>query len=273
MLEIEMEAVMHRPVVFDLRMYKLNEDAANRAVVRGEVDFQKLSALTYVLAKESQPGLQALALEKRDREAVIFARKELGITDLSQVAGFRAVFAHTNSVISFLAKAHLARKRIFATNLKEYRNLERRFGLPDWVRQPNAPDHSGDDADLDANAHIDVLRQVLANASDVGVCPRLLFEMNKHRGQGLVELHSYPIPYDVHVAKPGLDAAVAEAFRRSIRSMRGRQSKVVLAGLARIAVIGYEPATEADFAELRSMQTNEIARFERGVSPQRNSDQ
>ena len=56
--------------------------------------------------------------ERTQKDAVIFAAKESGITNLAQVAGHRVAFGAANSTISFWAKVHLAQAGVHGTNLQ-----------------------------------------------------------------------------------------------------------------------------------------------------------
>ena len=117
------------------------------------------------------------------------------------------------------------------------------------------------DSDNDGYAHNEVMRQVLANAFDVGESQRRHFELNRHRGQGLVELHKFPVVPDVVVARPGLSAKLVEAFRRSLFSLTGEREHLLLNRLKN-AHRGFAPADDREYDELRAMLTNELRRFE-----------
>ena len=255
-LEERMEAILGHPVLLDLRLYK-HSLAGNRSpVTLGEVDFQRLGPVRYMQARENMPQLQPVVCELPDKEGVVFARKELNITNLMQVAGHRMAFADTNSTISFLTKVHLARAGVTAEDLSKIGYLD-----ASTLRTARLTGSQGavDENDQDLYAHKEVLRCVLVNDYDVGEASRSHFEIQKHRG--LVELYAFQVPPDVIVARPGLNARLVDAFRRSLCSLRSRHERKLL-GRLKSSLQGYHDANDEDFQQLRSMRTNEVQRFD-----------
>src|SRR6266446_2526065 len=98
-----MEKALHRAVLIDLRLSKSEANSIGEAA-RGELGVERVGAFLYVLSKQTTP-----VRERGQKEAVIFASKDSGITNLAGIAGKRVAFGGTNSAISFWAKIHLAR--------------------------------------------------------------------------------------------------------------------------------------------------------------------
>ena len=257
-LEKRMENVCGHPVFIDLRLYKFNGDGGQAPVTLGEVDFQRLGPLRYVQARSSQPEIELVAQEVLVKDGVIFARKELGLTQLSQIGGRRVAFAHTNATISFLAKVSMARAGWTARDFSAVGRLVSPVGTTPPTSVKTKPDA---DSDNDGYAHNEVMRQVLANAFDVGESQRRHFELNKHRGKGLVELAKFPVVPDVIVARPGLSTNLVEAFRRSLFSLTSKHEHLLLNRLKN-AHRGFASGQDRDYDELRTMLTNEVRRFE-----------
>jgi tRNA A-37 threonylcarbamoyl transferase component Bud32/ABC-type phosphate/phosphonate transport system substrate-binding protein len=265
-IEERMEKLCGRSVFIDLRLYKFSGDGGQAPVTLGEVDFQRLGPVRFIQASRAQPGLELIVREILPKEGVIFARKELGITDLSQVSGLRVAFAHTNSTISFLSKVHLKRAGLSAGHFSMVSNLV----VIRWSRDLSSPKGSGR-ADLenesDGYAHREVMQHVQEGLFDIGEGPRRYFDMNKNRKKGLVELRSFPVVADVVVAKAGLSAELIDAFRQSLLSLRSKHEHELLSRLKH-DLKGYAQVNDRDYDDLRSMLTNEVARFESSAPPQ-----
>ncbi|MBI3869556.1 MAG: protein kinase [Verrucomicrobia bacterium] len=265
-IEGKMEAILHRPVVFDLRLYKMSM-GPSQPVVRNETDFQRMGSLAYIRAKEAAPGIQAVLRELLDREAVIFARKPLGISTLSQVKGHRVAFAHTNSTLSFLAKVHLARAGVTASQLSLYTNLA--YVDPMYIGSAKDNPSSRPEGEMDAEglAHKAVVRAVLRGDYDVGEIQARYFENYRYKRGELLELASFQVPSDVHVASAGLSPIIVKAFQEAMTSLKSSQEKKMLARLQTSVIQGFQIATDRDYDEMRSMIRNEWLQFETGVAP------
>jgi ABC-type phosphate/phosphonate transport system substrate-binding protein/tRNA A-37 threonylcarbamoyl transferase component Bud32 len=268
LLEERMEELLGHPVLFDLRLYKYSRAGTQAPVTLGEVDFQRLGPLRYVQARQTLSELQLLVRETQDKQGVVFARKDAGVSNVAQVAGRRVAFADTNSTISFLTKVHLARAGVTASDLSRIGHLDVSASRATVALASNSQAARNDNNDPDVYPHREVLRRVLANEYDVGESARHHFELHKHRSAGLVELLAFPVPPDVIVARAGLDPRLVEAFRHSLSSLRSKRERTLL-GRLKPGLEGYQPANDADFDELRSMLTNEFRRFESAAPRER----
>ena len=264
-LEGRMEKALHRPVFINLRLYKSETDAT-RDTARDKLDVQRMSAMVYVLSKELAPGLEPVVREHSRRQAVIFASKRSGITNLLQVAGQRVAFGQTNSTISFWAKVWLMRAGIRAGQLKSAVHLS---GTRQ-DRDPNPARPKGsEDRDSETQAHKRAIEAVYLGQADVGAAPRRQFELNRYRRGGLVELCDYPVTSDAYVSRPGFDTNVLQALRQSLVSFQGQPDKKLLAKLTQyVPIEGFDPITDDDFNDIRSAAKNELTEFERGAANQ-----
>jgi ABC-type phosphate/phosphonate transport system substrate-binding protein len=261
-LEQRMERVLRRPVLIDLRLYKSQVNSV-RDAARGELDVQRMGALFYVLSQRSYPGLEPVVLERSQTEAVIFARKDSGITNLAAVSGKRVAFGQTNSTISFWAKVHLAQAGIRASQLQSIVHLN--GTNPGRAEDPSRPIGS-EDRDSEIQAHKRVIEEVFRGRADVGEAPRRQFELARYKRQGLVPLHLYRFSSEVYVARPGLDPDVVRALREAFVSYHGPADEKLLAQLRRNVLLeGFERASDRDFDDIRRAQGNEVAEFERGA--------
>jgi serine/threonine protein kinase/ABC-type phosphate/phosphonate transport system substrate-binding protein len=250
-VEERMAKTLGSDVAFDLRLYKLTGGAVQRPVAEGKVDFQRMGPVAYLRAEQAGVGLTPIVHELCDKEAVIFARKDSGIHNLPKVVGHSVAFGHTNSPLSCLAKYHLATNGIVPATLRSFANIERM----------DSP-HAQGTGDSDYHAHKEVLKKVQAGEFDVGVVQRRHFESNRHRGRGLVELHSYKVPPDVLVAKPGLAANVIAAFRNALVSLKSDDDVALLEQIESPQVTGFVAITNGYFDSLRYALTNLVVQFD-----------
>lgn len=258
-LESRMTRTLGRQVFLSLQLYKAGSWASLLGE-RDEADVQRMSYLTYVRLRQTDPAITPLAQDRMSAEFVIFARAGLGVTNLAQAAGRTALFAHTNSVGSFLAKVCLAQAGICATNFKFIKNL----GSPVFGTPPVPESRDASDEDIENYAHKAVIEKVLNGEYAIGVAPKRHFD-KKNRGRGiLVELAKFSSPPDVYVAKSGLDPNIMRVFQASLVSLR---DKAMLGKMRRYMIHGLEPITDGDFDKFRGLITNEWVFFKTGRWP------
>jgi ABC-type phosphate/phosphonate transport system substrate-binding protein len=261
-LERRMEKALHRAVLIDLRLSK-SEANSVRDTARGELDVQRIGAYLYVLSKQASPGLEPIARERGRKDAVVFASKDSGITNLVGLAGKRFAFGETNSVMSFWAKVHLVRAGIRGSNLQSYVHINA-------ANRGRDEDASGSklsqDRDAEIQSHKRVIQEVLLGRADAGEAPRRHFELSRYKRHGLVPLLVYPVTSDIYVARPGLDPEVARALRECLLSFQGQSDQEYLEPLGHnVLTEGFDPVTDQDFDDLRLAMQNELVEFEGGA--------
>ena len=243
-IEARMETDLGRPVAFNLRLQKHRPDVAAPSINK-EADFQRLGPLAYISAAEAAPGLQLLVQECASKDGAIFARKELGITNLAEIKGLRVAFGHSNSIESFEAKRQMALANITARDLQTYRHLD--------------PPRTMDVIDSESQyAHDVVIQAVVSNRFDVGDARWHHFKQNSYRG--LVELLRFKVPPRVYVARPGLNPAIAAAFSNSLLTLKKPEEIAALRELFDLPTANFAPVTNLN--HIYSALTNEIRRFE-----------
>jgi serine/threonine protein kinase len=268
-LEAQMTEYLGRQVRFDLRLSK-DRSWATPAVLRRDADIQSMSQLAYVRLKGLSPDLQPIVFwGNNDPEAVIFTRADLKLGGLGEVAGRSVLFAHTNSIVSFMAKVHLVRTGICATNLKSYCNLERSTQRTAPSGPNDTPVVPAGDTENEDYAHREVLDKVASGKFDVGVAPRRRFEQARSRGIKVVELGSYPVPRDVVVMRAEVGIEVIAAFQKSLTTARGGSYIARQIGSGRMRRTpseidegGFKSAADSDFNEIRAALTNELVCFD-----------
>jgi hypothetical protein len=259
-----MEKILGRQVFLTLQLYKANS-WATLWDIRREADVQRTSQLTYVRLRQAGLDVQPLAVERNADEGVIFARVGAGCTNLAQIAAQRAVFAHTNSVVSFLGKMCLARAGLCITNFKSFTNLD----VPDRSLAQSAQEDSTArvEEDIEVYTHKEVIQRVLAGEYDVGVATSRRFEAQRQRSQRLLELARFPVTVDVYVAKADTEPEVVRALQESLVALK---EKTMLGRAKRTLVDGLERAKDSDFDEFRRMLAHEWVFFETGQRRARN---
>jgi len=262
-LEQRLEQSLHRPILIDLRLSKSETNALQAIGSSKSLDIQRMGALPYVLARQTTPGLEAVVRERTRKEAVIFASKDSGITNLAGVAGSRMAFGQSNSGNSFWAKVHLMHKGIHATDLRSVVHLN---GVKQGGDQDPSHPKGSEDRDSDTQAHKRVIQEVSIGRADVGEVPRRLFELFRYRRRGLVELHAFSVTSDVYVARPDLPQEVIRALRDALSSFQSGTDKILLGRLTgNVKIEGFDAVEDHNFDDIRSALTNEVAEFERGA--------
>jgi len=263
-LEQRMERELDRQVFLNLQLHKANSWASLWGI-RTDADVQRVSQLTYVRLRHAGLNVQPLARERVHDEGVIFAREGAGCTNLAQMDGCRAVFAHTNSVVSFMAKVRMAQAGVCATNFGSLTNLNNPLRGLERPDQEDSTRHT--EEDIEIFTHKEVIQRVRDKVSDVGVATSRRFEIQRQRTGQLIELARFPVPANVYVARAGLEASAVLALQQSLSALK---DKTMLGRTRRLLVGGLEPAKDADFDEFRTL-ANAWAFFETGQHPATNA--
>ncbi len=263
-IEERLQAHLQRPIRMDLRLYR-NSNRAFMAVARGEVDFQRFSALNYLRADALSHDVEPIVQQNAIQQGVIFARADAGISNLSQVVGKRIAFAHTNSMMSFQAKVCLIQAGVTPANVASFENLN--------LSEPASSDSTNrndDEQPADERfSHFEVIKRVLAGQYDVGEAPLRHFRNNMFKGRKtvLVELVTFTIPPNVIVARAGLERNVIEGCRQGFLKLNASRYTGLLGKLHGYSITGYEPVTDASFNELRTALVSQAILFDQERAP------
>jgi len=260
-----MSALLGTHVVFNLRIYRMSP-GAEQPISQSEADFQRMGVLAYLRAKELAPGIEAIARELVDREAVIYARKGSGITSLAQAKGHSAAFGHQYSTLSFLAKVQLARKGVCVANLAFVTNFPPVDPLFAISANDNPTTRREGEMDAEGLAHKRVTEAVLRGVADLGEIQSRYFSSYRYKRDGLVELQRFDDPGDVHVARAGLSRNIIKAFQAAMASFKSRSDRKILERLQTSRIHGFEATSDDYYKEFRSMLTNELSQFETGTN-------
>jgi serine/threonine protein kinase len=258
-VERRMGRIIGQPVSFDLQLHKARSYQAFNSI-RKEADLQGMTFLTYVRMKEVSPNVQPLVKERMRLGAVIFTKLGTGISNLTQVPGHSIAFAHTNSIISFLAKVALAQAGVCADQFKSCTNLS-----PPQIRSSKSGQRKDENeakasvTDNELYAHREVLDKVLRDEFEIGVAPYRRFSAKQQEIPGLVPLHHFENSADVFVARAGLSSDVVRALRESLVAIKDTRLLAATKGGMRE---GFEAVTDSDFDSFRKLLANEWRFFE-----------
>ncbi len=124
-----MTEILGEEVEIKLQVVRSYEDGIGQ-IVSGNVDFTRLGPASYVEARQTNPGLDVLAMEnKRGAKwfnGIICVREDSDITELSQLRGRSFAFGNERSTLGrFFAQLTLLRAGIRASDLERFEYLGR----------------------------------------------------------------------------------------------------------------------------------------------------
>jgi len=128
-LSAEVSRRSESDIKFKLKIYK-SYQAANEALVTGEVDFVRFGPASYILAKAKQPNIQLLAMEEKKGETrfkgLIVVLESSPIHTLSDLKDRSFAFGNINSTIGrYLAQSELAKAGVTSSSLSKLAFLGR----------------------------------------------------------------------------------------------------------------------------------------------------
>lgn len=222
-LQQELSKALHRPVHIKFQVAR-DYQTGVQDLVAGRVDFARLGAASYVLAKDKAPGIDILAAERfgdaKSFEGIICVGDSSGITSLAQLKGKSFAFGSEDSTIGrFMAQLYLARAGITAGELKSYQYLER---------------------------HDRVGMAVGAGQFDAGALEGTIFAKLVAAGVPIRPLASFRAPTKAWVARVGLDASIKAELRRALLAVKDPKA------LAALRFDGFLPADDADYSLVRA---------------------
>ncbi len=210
------------------------------AVVRHDGDLALLAPLSYVLAKEDEPGLtplvQTLSEGKTSYSAYLFVERDSPYRSLQDLQGARVAFVDERSTSGFL----FPYAQLLDAGLDPERDLAQALFLGDHVSALRAVAEGRADA---AASYADVLDWAGEVAMEEG------WEMPEFRLLG----NAGRIPMDTLCAGP----AVGESVKRTLRDELLRTNTTTAAGRAFFAssgrIVGWAPASDDNYDGVRQV--------------------
>lgn len=256
-IENRMTARLGQRVLLDLKLFKYKTDKVEETMSAGPgmVNFSSVGPLAYVKAKSIQPGLIAIARDENSKPAVFFARKGMGITNLSQIAGKRVAFGSPGATISLMGKVQLARAGVYGVDLAEWRHWSGKSNFLTKVSTVGLRLASLERS----HSHAAAIASVTNNLADIGVARReYAQDLTKH---WLEIVSSFESPPQLWVASTNIEPAVVEAFREALISTKTIE---FLGGPERRQISRIVAVDDSYYDSLRRLLTNEVRAFEGG---------
>lgn len=191
-LNEKMAVVLKRPVTVRLRIFK-GYDLAITALVKGDVDFVRFGPVSYIVAKDKNPGVQLIAKEESKGKVlnpgVIIVPKKSSINALADLAGKRFAFGNKNSTLGrYMPQGKLVDSGITASKLSAYDFLGR---------------------------HDKVFKVVALGKYDAGALKEST--VNRHNKSGQVRIISrFSTVTKPWIARAGLSKDILEAIKESL---------------------------------------------------------
>jgi len=205
-----------------------------RLIGTSEVHLGVLSPLSYVRAKNSQPGLHLLASQVANGavtySAYIIARSDSGIDDLKALKGKRFGFVDKLSTSGYL------------------------YPMAEFTSLGIVPETFFSGVEF-AGDHEKLIEWVIAGKVDAGATSSSVYNIMRGKssnGQGIAIIgKSGRIPYDAVVANARLDPLLVKAARQAILSLntQNEQGRRVLRGPTHIN--GFVPAEDSLYSDVR----------------------
>jgi phosphonate transport system substrate-binding protein len=194
-------------------------------VLYGSVDFARLGAVSYVLGKKRDSGIELLAMENEkgsvDFEGVIAVRESSEIGDVAQLTGRTFAFGSERSTLGrYFAQAYLAQVGVHAEDLGGYTYL---------------------------GNHEAVGLAVGAGRYDAGALNRRIFDKLTARGARLRAIASFRNVTRAWVARSGLQPHVREALRQALLGLDDPQT------LEALGFNGFLPGDDARYDRTRKV--------------------
>ena len=181
------------------KIYPSYEKAID-ALVEGEVDFTRFGPVSYVLAKDRNPGIRLLAMEnnfgKKYFKGVVFVKYDSPIQTLADVEGKTMAFGNEYSTTGrYLPQAVLKRSGIIGTHLAGYDYLGK---------------------------HDTVALSVYQRNYEVGAVNENTFNKYKERF-GLRSITTFPCVTKPWIARKGMDVELFEALQKVLLELQDKK--------------------------------------------------
>lgn len=189
----------------------------------GRADFMRLGPVSYVGAKQTNPELKLLAVEKRngkkENTGVICVNTASSIADISELSGGSIAFGNSRSTLGrYVAQQLLMNEGIYARDLSHYEYLDR---------------------------HDRVGQAVGSGLYDAGALSKSTFKKLVAKGVPIRELAAYSSSTKAWAAREGMDTRIYEALQKTLLDLDDHGA------LAALKIDGFLGATDSDFQAVR----------------------
>lgn len=214
----------------DIRLKIVRGYAAGvKQIVEGKVDFMRVGPASYVKAKDANPGIQILAMEKKRGKKVfhgiIAVHKDSDIQSIGDLRGKSFGFGNQRSTLGrYFAQLYLMDAGIHASDLKSFKYLGR---------------------------HDKVGRAVGSKLVDAGALEETTFHKLVKAGVPIRAIERMQNATRPWIARAGIDRRIFDGLQKAMLGLKNKQA------LKALRFDGFLPGTDVDYkATRRAIQEN-----------------
>ena len=217
-----MEAILGEEVEIRMKVVRSYDDGV-ALIIEGQVDFMRLGPASYVRAKDDNPGIEVLAMEKKHGakqfNGVIAVHLDSDITEVAQLTGRTFAFGSKRSTLGrYFSQLHLMRHGVLAQDLARYEYLGR---------------------------HDKVGRAVGSGLFDAGALEGTTFAKLVKAGVPIRAIAEFTNSTRPWVARAGLKPEIAAALRQAMLDLSDAKA------LKALRFDGFLPGDDSDYSKTR----------------------
>ena len=230
--------ILGEPVEIELKIVR-GYTAGIQQIIDGRVDFTRVGPASYVEAKDANPNIEILAMEKKRGKksfnGIIAVHKDSPINSLRDLRGKTFGFGNEKSTLGrYFAQLYLMEAGIRAPDLKSYKYLGR---------------------------HDKVGRAVGAKLVDAGALEETTFHKLVNAGipiRGIAKMANATRPW---IARSGLDRRIFNGLQKAMLGLKNKKA------LKALRFDGFLPGSDADYAATRrAIRENRMFLIPRSVT-------
>lgn len=217
-----METILGEEVEINMKVVRSYDDGV-ALIIEGQVDFMRLGPASYVRAKDDNPGIEVLAMEKKHGakqfNGVIAVHVNSDITDVAQLTGRTFAFGSKRSTLGrYFSQLHLMRHGVLAKDLARYEYLGR---------------------------HDKVGQAVGSGLFDAGALEGTTFAKLVKAGVPIRAIAEFSNSTRPWVARAGLRPEIAAALRQAMLDLSDPEA------LSALRFDGFLPGDDSDYSKTR----------------------
>jgi len=214
-LEKQMATILKEPVSIRIKIAADYEEG-RRQLIAGEVDFSRFGPVSYVIAKQEQPGIEIQAIESQKGEyyfrGVIAVPSDSELNSIENLKGKSFAFGNEQSTTGrYLSQLLLSEHGIKAGDLANFSYLGR---------------------------HDKVAAVLDANKFDAGALNEKTFKKSVAKGKKIKALAYFPCPTKPWITRDGLPQQIKNAISQSLLQFENK------AALEKLKYEGFLPPRE-----------------------------
>jgi len=217
-----MQTILGEEVDIKMKVVRSYDDGV-ALIIEGQVDFMRLGPASYVRAKDDNPGIEVLAMEKKHGakqfNGVIAVHQDSDITEVGQLEGRTFAFGSKRSTLGrYFSQLHLMNHGVLAQDLARYEYLGR---------------------------HDKVGRAVGSGLFDAGALEGTTFAKLVKAGVPIRAIAEFTNSTRPWVARAGLRPEISAALRQAMLDLSDPQA------LSALRFDGFLPGDDGDYSNTR----------------------